>query len=78
MLGATLLYCRGRLQREEGVIHVVAEDLKDLTPRLRTLRERGGVEKPSAAPFKRPQRVSGHDPREIYIPDIVTRSRDFR
>ena len=78
VLGATLLYCRGRLQREEGVIHVVAEDLKDLTPRLRTLRERGGVEKPSAAPFKRPQRVSGHDPREIYIPDIVIRSRDFR
>ncbi|HML11243.1 MAG TPA: error-prone DNA polymerase, partial [Stellaceae bacterium] len=31
-LGATLLYCRGRLQREEGVIHVVAEDLRDFTP----------------------------------------------
>ena len=28
-LGATLLYCRGRLQREESVIHVVADDLRD-------------------------------------------------
>ena len=45
-LGATLLYCRGRLQREEGVIHVVAEDLRDLTPRLQTLRERDGAEEP--------------------------------
>src|SRR5438477_386112 len=41
-LGATLLYCRGKLQREEGVIHIVAEDLKDMTARLDTLRQRTG------------------------------------
>ncbi|HTQ34486.1 MAG TPA: error-prone DNA polymerase, partial [Stellaceae bacterium] len=35
-LGATLLCCRGRLQREENVIHVVAEDLRDFTARLHT------------------------------------------
>jgi error-prone DNA polymerase len=82
VLGATLLYCRGRLQREEGVIHVVAEDLRDLTPRLRTLRERDGAERPRTAPFKPPERVPGPSEmpgsRDIYIPDIVIRSRDFR
>jgi error-prone DNA polymerase len=78
VLGATLLYCNGRLQREEGVIHVVAEDLRDLTPRLQTLRERTGVEELRPSPFKLPERVPGHDPRDIYIPDIVIHSRDFR
>src|SRR5205823_11251378 len=49
-LGATLLYCRGRLQREESVIHIVAEDLRDWTARLNTLRDRTGDEKvPPAA-----------------------------
>src|SRR5205085_1550025 len=43
-LGATLLYCRGPLQREEGVIHIVAEDLRDWTPSLNTLRQRTGDE----------------------------------
>jgi error-prone DNA polymerase len=83
VLGATLLQCRGRLQREEGVIHVVAEDLKDLTPRLNTLRERAVIEpigaEPSAkSPFKLPERVPGHDPRDIFVPDITIASRDFR
>ena len=49
-LGATLLYCRGRLQREESVIHLVAEDLRDWTPRLDTLRDRTGAE-----PCRRPR-----------------------
>ena len=75
-LGATLLYCRGRLQREESVIHIVAEDLKDWTRRLNTLRDRTGNEPPSSArkpPFALPERIPGYDPREIVIP-----SRDFR
>jgi DNA polymerase III alpha subunit len=75
-LGATLLYCRGRLQREESVIHIVAEDLKDMTARLNTLRDRTGdnplpdARKP---PFALRERIPGYDPREIVIP-----SRDFR
>jgi DNA polymerase III alpha subunit len=83
VLGATLLYCRGRLQREEGVIHVVAEELRDLTPRLNTLRGRLGAE-PSGRkpPFKLqrefPRRMPGHDPRDFYEPDIVVHSRNFR
>jgi error-prone DNA polymerase len=76
-LGATLLYCRGKLQREESVIHVVAEHLRDLTPRLQTLRECTDSDQPHS-PFKLPERVPGYDPRDIYIPDIVIHSRDFR
>jgi len=85
-LGATLLYCRGRLQREESVIHIVAEDLRDWTRRLGTLRDRTGAEtlteppppaspKPAArkSPLALPERIPGYDPREIVIP-----SRDFR
>jgi error-prone DNA polymerase len=79
VLGATLLYCRGRLQREEGVIHVVAEDLRDLTPRLQTLRARTGIDKSARkSVFALPERVPGYDPRDIYVPDIVIHSRDFR
>src|SRR5207237_5808832 len=58
-LGATLLYCRGRLQREESVIHIVAEDLKDMTSRLNTLRDRPGNDPPLSAkkpPFALRQR----------------------
>jgi DNA polymerase III alpha subunit len=82
-LGATLLYCRGRLQREESVIHIVAEDLRDWTRRLNTLRDRTGNESPPPpatrksnarqSPFALPERIPGYDPREIVIP-----SRDFR
>ena len=76
-LGATLLYCRGKLQREEGVIHVVAEDLRDFTPRLHTLREHDTVSGP-VAPFKRPERVPGHHARDFFEPLINIHSRDFR
>jgi error-prone DNA polymerase len=75
-LGATLLYCRGRLQREESVIHIVAEDLKDMTSRLNTLRDRTGDNPlpPAGKPsFALRERIPGYDPREIVIP-----SRDFR
>ncbi len=69
-LGATLLCCTGKLQREESVIHVVADRLDDLTPRLDTLRERGADGEP---PLKLPERVPGYDPRDLVIP-----SRNFR
>jgi error-prone DNA polymerase len=74
-LGATFLYCRGRLQREESVIHIVAEELRDLTPRLNTLRGRTGDEPPPLGkpPFALPERLPGHDAHDIAVP-----SRDFR
>ena len=76
-LGATLLYCRGRLQREEGVIHVVAEDLRDFTPRLKILRDRDEAA-PRRSPLNGPERVPGHRARDFYEPLINVHSRDFR
>lgn len=74
-LGATLLYCRGRLQREESVIHLVAEDLRDWTARLNTLRERTGDDPPPPGkpPIALRQRLPGYDSHDLVIP-----SRDFR
>ncbi len=69
-LGATLLCCTGKLQREESVIHVIADRLADLTPRLNTLRERTGAADP---PVRLPKIMPGSDAR-----DIVVRSRNFR
>ncbi|MBV8889075.1 MAG: DNA polymerase III subunit alpha [Alphaproteobacteria bacterium] len=72
-LGATLLRCRGRLQREDSVIHVVADDLQDLTPRLHTLRDRTGAEPAPKPPFAAQAKIPGRGARDIIIP-----SRDFR
>ena len=74
-LGATLLYCRGRLQREESVIHLVAEDLRDMTARLNTLRDRTGDDLPQSGqpPLTRREKIPGYDASDIVIP-----SRDFR
>ncbi|MGH6988766.1 MAG: error-prone DNA polymerase [Stellaceae bacterium] len=41
-MGARLMACSGKLQRQGEVIHVVAERLHDLTPLLRHLREDAG------------------------------------
>jgi error-prone DNA polymerase len=40
--GAKLLFCQGTLQREDGVIHVVARRLTDWSERLRGLYNAGG------------------------------------
>ena len=80
-LGATLLYCRGQLQREESVIHIVAEDLRDWTARLNTLRERTGDEtlpppvssSRAKSPFALREKLPGYDSH-----DLVISSRDFR
>lgn len=80
VLGATLLRCTGRLQREQGVIHLVAERLDDLTPRLHTLRDRTGTTAPrprsksaQPLPLAPAHIIPGNDDR-----DIVVRSRNFR
>jgi error-prone DNA polymerase len=58
VMGATLMLCRGRLQREGLVIHVVAERLVDLSPRLARLNEPA----PRARPPHEPAlTVSSHD-----------------
>ncbi|HXO89431.1 MAG TPA: hypothetical protein VN849_01435, partial [Stellaceae bacterium] len=66
----------GKLQREESVIHIVADRLDDLTPRLNTLRDHTGDAEPGPRrkpPLALPERVPGYDPR-----DIVITSRNFR
>jgi error-prone DNA polymerase len=78
VLGATLLYCRGRLQHEKDVIHIVAEDLRDFTARLQTLRDRTDIETSPAPPFKLPERVPGYHSRDFFEPLITIHSRDFR
>ena len=50
VMGATLLACTGRLQREGLVIHVVAERLVDLSRRLRRLTAPDPVAAPPHAP----------------------------
>ncbi len=75
-LGATLLRCTGKLQREESVIHVVADRLEDMTPRLNTLRNCTGEAGSRPAPkptFASPAKPPGYDAR-----DIVITSRNFR
>jgi hypothetical protein len=70
------LRCTGKLQREESVIHVVADRLDDWTPRLSTLRDRPGdidTGRSSKPPFASSAKPPGYDPREIAIA-----SRDFR
>jgi error-prone DNA polymerase len=72
-LGATLLRCIGRLQREESVIHVVAERLDDMTTRLNALRDRTGADDRSKSPVALRHKVPGYGAREIVIA-----SRNFR
>jgi len=75
-LGATLLRCTGKLQREQSVIHIVADRLEDWTPRLHTLRDRTGdtdIRSPAKPPFAPAIKPPGYDAR-----DIVISSRNFR
>ncbi len=72
-LGATLLGCTGKLQREQNVIHIVAERLADLTPRLDVLRELDGDDLPARTSFSVPSKAPGYDARDLAIP-----ARNFR
>jgi error-prone DNA polymerase len=68
-LGATLLGCTGKLQREESVIHIVADRLEDLTPRLHRLRECHDEDAPPA-----PSAIAGAGNRR----DFAIPARNFR
>jgi error-prone DNA polymerase len=54
VMGATLLACTGKLQREGAVIHVIAERLADFSPRLAALRRAppGDAAGPAPAPLR--------------------------
>ncbi|MBV8525362.1 MAG: error-prone DNA polymerase, partial [Acetobacteraceae bacterium] len=69
VLSASMIGCRGRVQREGAVVHVIAEHLLDLSPLLRSVGRR---------------EWTTHKPRDIYIHDlrlgsgIKPQARDFR
>jgi error-prone DNA polymerase len=75
IMSARMLACRGRVQRESDVIHVVADRLHDLTPLLQTVAARDDPQ--FALPLARADEVkrgSRPDPRET---PLRFRSRDF-
>ena len=91
ILAAGMIACRGRVQREGEVIHVIVEQLEDLSGLLREVGERGAfplrhgrgdeaVHSSAPDPRERP----GRKPRDIYIRDlrlgsgIKVPTRDFR
>jgi error-prone DNA polymerase len=92
ILSASMIGCRGKVQREGEVIHVIAEHLTDLSQLLRGVGEReeafplphgqGDEAKNGGGPDQR--QALGRKPRDIYIPDlrieaaINVKTRDFR
>jgi hypothetical protein len=91
-VSARMIGCRGKVQREGEVIHVIAEHLTDLSgllgqvggrdEELRLPHGRGDRAKHGGGPD--PHGALGRKPRDIYIPDlriegaINVRTRDFR
>jgi error-prone DNA polymerase len=94
ILSAGMIACRGRVQREGLVIHVVAEHMLDLSGLLRSVGDReepfplrhgrGDEAKHGGPPEPREAPALGRKPRDIYVPDlrpgsgIKVKTRDFR
>ena len=77
ILSARLLSCRGRVQREGDVIHVVAHALTDLTPLLHRLGQRDEARSGGAGDARPAEpRLAPTDPRGR--PALSVRTRDFR
>jgi error-prone DNA polymerase len=85
VLSGSMIACRGRVQREGMVVHVVAEHLIDLSDLLRSVGERnepfplphgrGDEARGGGGPDAREardarERPLGRPPRDIYIPDL--------
>ena len=79
VLSASMIACRGKLQREGEVIHVIAEHLTDLSDLLRSVGERddkpfplphgrGDEAKHGSQPDSRDKKVVGS--RDIYVRDL--------
>jgi error-prone DNA polymerase len=66
ILSATMLSCRGKMQRESGVIHVIADELTDLSGLLKSVGARGIEGQPV-------RDIHVHSSRGIKVP-----TRDFR
>lgn len=83
VMSAGMIACHGKLQKEGGVLHVVADRLTDLSGLLGSI---GGRNTPAGSTEGRDQTggIGGRKIREIYIPDrlidatIKPQTRDFR
>ena len=68
VMGARLLWVSGHLQREGSVVHLIADEVRDMSPRLsdlgHPLGELLGQTLPQADDAPRPQRPSARHPRE--------------
>ncbi|WP_262028556.1 error-prone DNA polymerase [Microvirga sp. Mcv34] len=93
ILSAGMIACRGRVQKEGQVIHVVAEHMLDLSDLLRSVGDReepfplrhgrGDEVKHGSRPDPQKAPVLEPKPRDIYVPDlrlssIKVKTRDFR
>jgi error-prone DNA polymerase len=81
ILSAAMIACHGKLQREAGVTHVIADRLTDLSAMLRSVGDREGAfplvhgrgdeAKHGGAPDAREGGgVGGRKVRDIYVPDL--------
>lgn len=77
ILSAGLLGCRGRVQREGEVLHVIVKEVEDLTAMLQSVAQRDGSQDDAAG-------QAAHRARDIAMPDlrlgagIKVPTRDFR
>ncbi len=94
VLTATMIACRGRVQKESGVTHVITEELIDLSDLLRSVGDleeafplrhgRGDGASHPGSPDRGDLPAAPPKPRDIYVPDLLLGSgikvptRDFR
>ena len=93
ILAATMLGCRGKVQAANGVIHLIVEQVADLTRDLKTISDsdvtfqmvpgRGDEAKHggSGLDSREPKQIS--KPRDMYVPDLhidtlKLKARNFR
>ncbi|MCC6887817.1 MAG: error-prone DNA polymerase [Hyphomicrobiales bacterium] len=80
VMGARLISVSGVLQNEKGVIHIVGECFKNLTPLLRRLSDHGPLLDPATPTdeTKRPHQGSWRHPRQPLAPIDTVRADGFR
>jgi error-prone DNA polymerase len=93
IVASSMLGCRGKVQREGEVTHVIAEHLVDLSGELRRVSKldqpfrwpagRGDAARQTGGPDPRRRQGLRSKPRDIYVPDLrietlKVKARDFR
>jgi error-prone DNA polymerase len=93
ILASSMLGVHGKLQRQGDVIHIVVEQLRDLTADLKRLSGldspfplhggRGDDAKRGGGPDPRDVKTAMHKPRDLYEPDLnidtlKVKARNFR